>query len=112
MTEIVSLINPDIQIVERIVYVVRYCPSEAQRRAIKKYQEKNIDKIREKNKIYSREKLNKMSPDQKEKRRVMIYNNYLKVKDTEEYKAYHKLKYQKQKEKLLHIQTSNDKTQE
>jgi hypothetical protein len=39
MTEIVSLINPDIQIVERIVYVVRYCPSEAQRRAIKKYQE-------------------------------------------------------------------------
>jgi hypothetical protein len=72
----------------------------------------NIDKIREKIKIYSREKLNKMSPDQKEKRRVMIYNNYLKVKDTEECKAYHKLKYQKQKEKLLLIQTSNDKTQE
>lgn len=88
--------NDNIQIVEKIVYVIKYSSNtDAQKRAMKKY----LDKKEERELIEGKPPVIKkaLTPEQKEKARIRQYNHYLRNKDTEKYKEYAKLKYNKLK---------------
>lgn len=86
----------NIQIVEKIVYVIKYSSNtEAQKKANKKY----LDKKKERELLDGKQPVIKktLTPEQKEKARICQYNHYIRNKNTDKYKEYSQFKYHKLK---------------